>query len=142
MITITRPNRTYEQEFAAQAELDKSRILDALAVAYLKQQTEVSLVGIDDADVLSVIRQLSSPTAGSLVLQRSFGLAVLFLSGKTFFLKAHRGERDRMLFTPKQRRVIERKVEFPSTVCFTGQLSPLFVLVPNIPISPRKTRST
>ena len=126
----------------ASNEHDESRIIDALATAFLALQLEVVLVGIanvkqpevkldgiDDAKVLSVIRQLSIRSAGNLVLQNAFSLAVLFLSERTFTAQPTRYSADRMQFISKRRRPKGMPIKLLPPVTFTGNLSPLFNFV-------------
>lgn len=108
------------------------RILDQVARVYLGQQYEFNLEGSDPANVLSVIRRLSSYGAGNLVIQRSFCVNVFFESGKVWSLiPDHDKVSGVMQFMPVRRRAIYLPTALLPTVRFTGHISPLFVAVTN-----------
>jgi len=149
--TITLPKLDFEVGCPEQIKNEKLYILNALAVAYVKAQKQVKLVGvanakqppvhvggIDDAKVLS----LSTRSGGNFAAQHSFSLAVHFNCERTFFAPAVRYKNHRMLFVPKRHRFkdMETYVHYPVT--FTGDLSPLFNFFVEQPINPRNTRSS
>jgi len=121
-------------------DLHVPRILDQIVRIYLGQQYEFDLGGANQAYILSVIQRLSSYCAGNLVIQRSFCVNVFFESGKVWSLIANHDDNDVMEFTPKQRRPVNPKDRLPSTVRFTGQITPLFVIQPNSQTNPRNIR--
>lgn len=105
---------------------DESRIIDALAVAYLNGRQEIDLREIATPKLLAVTHQLSNPNAAGYLLRNSFSLAVFFQSQRRFALSAMPDGRDRIRFTPERRRFVSPKPPLPPSASFTCEISPLF----------------